>query len=373
MTRKNGEGRRRYRPRLAVAALRQSEAVLRAVLNGVQESIWVFKPDGTVIMGNATGKSRWANPERDILGHNFMEFTAPEVAMVRMEVLQRVVATGKVVEFSDERDGMHFQHTFCPVLDEHGRTILVATFSRDVTATRKADADLLATIAELERSNRELAQFAHLSSHDIQEPLRMIQAYSDLFGERYGEVLDERGRKYLAQIRQAASGMSGLVRGLLEYSQVGAGSRRVPVLGEEALAAALANLGAAIGESGAQVSWDPLPMVQADPLLFTQLLQNLIGNAIKFRRPGLPPRVRIGCRPEGGHWRLQVEDNGIGIDPVFQDKVFLIFQRLHGRDEFPGTGVGLAICKKIVDQHGGVIGFEPNRDGGCSFWFTWPR
>jgi light-regulated signal transduction histidine kinase (bacteriophytochrome) len=168
--------------------------------------------------------------------------------------------------------------------------------------------------------------------------------------------------------------MSSLVSDLLAYSRVGApDKKRQPASCQEAMDSSVANLRAAIEEARAKITHDALPTLKADPTQLTQLFQNLLGNAVKFRRDGVDPQIHVGCRREGGSWLFWVQDNGIGIDPKHRDKLFLIFQRLHGRDKYPGTGIGLAICKKIVEQHGGRIRIESRVGEGSTFWFTLPE
>jgi light-regulated signal transduction histidine kinase (bacteriophytochrome) len=168
--------------------------------------------------------------------------------------------------------------------------------------------------------------------------------------------------------------MSDLIRGLLDYSRVGGRNvTRQPTPCQKALDSALANLQTSLAESGARVTQDGLPTVTAEPTQLTQLFQNLIGNAVKFRPDGVAPAIHVGCRREGDRWLLSVKDNGIGIPPEFHEKVFLIFQRLHGRDKYAGTGIGLTICKKIVEGHGGKIWIESKPGEGSTFYFTLPK
>ncbi len=259
------------------------------------------------------------------------------------------------------------------------------TFSENDLSLMKAVADHVAVamvrmqterslrrmVSELERSNRELEQFAYISAHDLQEPLRQVRSYVQLVKERYGEKFDGKGAQCMGFIYEGANRMSALVTGLLAYSQIGGRDRkREKVACEAALMAALGDLKALIDESGAHITYDGLPTLPADNMQLVQLFENLVGNAIKFRRNGISPDVHIGCRRDGGKWLFWVKDNGIGIDPQYHEKVFLIFQRLHGLGKYAGTGIGLAICKKIVEQHGGRIWLESKADEGATFYFT---
>jgi signal transduction histidine kinase len=232
---------------------------------------------------------------------------------------------------------------------------------------------------ELRRSNAELEQFAYVASHDLQEPLRKVASFCQLLEKRYGDKLDERGTEYIAFAVDGAKRMQVLINDLLTFSRVGRlNATHTEVDLDAALDSALKNLAAAIDESGAQVIRppEPLPLVDGDPTLLAMLWQNLIGNAIKFRREGVAPGVDVECR-EGsgetaGYWVFTVSDNGIGIGVEFVDKVFVIFQRLHGRDAYSGTGIGLALCKKIVEHHGGLIWIDTSYTGGSRFVFTLP-
>jgi signal transduction histidine kinase len=232
---------------------------------------------------------------------------------------------------------------------------------------------------ELRRSNSELEQFAYVASHDLQEPLRKVASFCQLLEQRYADALDERGVEYIGFAVDGAKRMQVLINDLLTYSRVGRLTSTHQILELDAtLDAALANLATAIEESGARfVRGDrPLPEVVGDATLLTMLWQNLIGNAIKFRHQDRAPRIAVDCEPgagdHDGQWLVTVTDNGIGIPPEFVDKVFVIFQRLHGRDAYTGTGIGLAVCKKIVELHGGTIGIDTDTSNGARLWFTLP-
>ena len=236
-----------------------------------------------------------------------------------------------------------------------------------------------AQAVELRRSNAELEQFAYVASHDLQEPLRKVASFCQLLEQRYGSELDERGIEYIGFAVDGAKRMQVLINDLLTFSRVGrvrAASEIVDL--DTTLDAALGNLVVAMEESGARLirQGGPLPHVLGDATLLTMLWQNLIGNAVKFRREDRAPHIVIDCErgtgDHDGHWMFSVTDNGIGIAPEFAEKVFVIFQRLHGRDSYTGTGIGLAICKKIVELHGGSIGIDTGNSSGSRFWFTLP-
>jgi PAS domain S-box-containing protein len=232
--------------------------------------------------------------------------------------------------------------------------------------------ELQHTAAELERSNRDLEQFASAVSHDLKEPLRAMAGYASLLQSRYGEQFEGKAADYLAGTVAGAGRMQRLIDDLLSYSRVGSrGGVLRPTDAEAALAAAVANLRVVIEETGAELTHDPLPWVRSDPTQLVQLLQNLIANAVKFRGAEIP-RIHVGAAREAGQWRFWVRDNGIGIDPRFRERVFEIFQRLHPRSAYPGTGIGLAICKRIAERHGGRIWVESEPGRGATFFFTVP-
>ncbi|MFC9947583.1 sensor histidine kinase [Streptomyces pratensis] len=227
---------------------------------------------------------------------------------------------------------------------------------------------------ELRRSNSELEQFAYVASHDLQEPLRKVASFCQLLDKRYGSELDERGRQYIDFAVDGAKRMQVLINDLLTFSRVGRVQQSwKPVDLDAALDRALSNLTLAVEESGAVVvREDPLPELLGDSTSLTMVWQNLIGNAVKFRRTDVPCRITVGCVREGDDWHLTVADNGIGIAPEFADKVFIIFQRLHARDEYEGTGIGLSLCRKIIEFHGGRIWLDPEPAEGTLIHFTVP-
>ena len=241
----------------------------------------------------------------------------------------------------------------------------------DVTRRRLADRRMSRLLADLERSNAELQQFAYVASHDLQEPLRMVSSYLGLIEKRYGDRLDHTALEFIGFAIDGAHRMQNLINDLLEYSRVGTrGKPLTPTDAGAVLGAALENLQIAVQDSGATVHCGPMPHVLADEGQLLRLFQNLIGNALKYHRPGVAPEVRVTAQQVDGLWRFSVSDNGIGIEPQYYDRVFMIFQRLHTRQEYSGTGIGLAICKKIVERHRGRIWVESEPGVGSTFLFT---
>ncbi|MBO0676107.1 CHASE3 domain-containing protein [Mycolicibacterium sp. S2-37] len=249
----------------------------------------------------------------------------------------------------------------------------------ELESSRAAQQALDEQTVELRRSNAELEQFAYVASHDLQEPLRKVASFCQLLEKRYGDKLDERGTEYIRFAVDGAKRMQVLINDLLTFSRVGRlGAEHGEVALDATLDEALTNLAVAIEDSDAEVvrPEQPLPTIAGDPTLLTMLWQNLVGNAIKFRRPDTAPRIAIECERGSGDradfWVLTVSDNGIGIAPEFSEKVFVIFQRLHGRDVYSGTGIGLALCKKIVEYHGGTIWIDTSHTEGTRFFMTLP-
>ena len=239
--------------------------------------------------------------------------------------------------------------------------------------TVEADRILQEQAAELTRSNAELEQFAYVASHDLQEPLRVITGYVNLLEERYGDRIDQDGREFIAFTTDAVHRMRMLINDLLDYSRVESdGNPFEHVDCNRALSNALADLGVSIQETGAEITSDPLPEFSGDPVQISQLLENLIANAIKFRQDDESPKIHVSCHRNDTNWQLSVSDNGIGIRPRYQDRIFGMFKRAHKRSKYPGTGIGLAMCSKIVERHGGTIWVESEVDEGSTFHFTIP-
>ena len=241
------------------------------------------------------------------------------------------------------------------------------------TKRRKAQHELQETAAKLARSNADLEQFAYVASHDLKEPLRAISGSVQILQERYSQSLDRTADEVIRHTVDGANRMQTLIDDLLAYSRL---TTREAVLSatnlQETLDEALVNLEHSIRESKALITHDKLPTVHADPIQLLQVFQNLISNAIKYRSQRTP-KIHIGAEDKGGEWLISISDNGIGIAPQYAERIFRIFQRLHTRKEYSGTGIGLAICKKIIERHGGRIWVESELDEGSSFNFTLPK
>ena len=247
---------------------------------------------------------------------------------------------------------------------------------QELATSRAAQASVDAHAAELARSNAELEQFAYVASHDLQEPLRKVASFCQLLQRRYSEQLDDKANQYIGFAVDGANRMQTLINDLLAFSRVGRiHDGYAPVDLERLWSATEDALSVGIAETGAVLEHDPLPTVTGDATQLGMLVQNLVTNAVKFRAPDREPRISLSCRPDEAEdlWRFAFADNGIGIEPEYAERVFVIFQRLHTRDAYPGNGIGLAMCKKIVEFHGGTIAIDPQYSGGTRILFTLPR
>ncbi len=360
-------------------ALKENEAKLRTITETMRDGLVMIDDEGRVALMNPAAEQLLGYKSDELLGKVFHEIVAPE----RYRPLYRKkfpgfarTGTGAAVGKTIELEALRKDGTEVPVelslsaLNWQGRWYGVGVM-RDITERRAAEKALAEKAEELRRSNQELERFAYVASHDLQEPLRMVGSYVGLLARRYKGKLDKDADEFINYAVDGVTRMQRLINDLLTYSRVGTRGREpVPTASGEVLKRALLNLKVAIEEKNARITWDePLPVVMADDRQLEQLFQNLIGNAIKFNCQPVP-EVKIGAEKRNGVWVFRVEDNGIGIDPKFSEKVFEIFQRLHTREEYPGTGIGLAVCKKIVERHGGKIWFESEPGKGTTFYFT---
>jgi PAS domain S-box-containing protein len=362
----------------AETRLAQLESRYRGLLEAAPDAMVVVNQAGDIVLVNAQAEKRFGYHRDELLGkqiatiipQGFAERLVADARRSVADALAQRIGTG--IELSGRRkDGSEFpiEIMLSPLTSAEG--ILVTAAIRDITTRKAADAQLLQYVRELNRSNEELGQFAYVASHDLQEPLRMVASYTQLLSRRYKGKLDADADEFIAYAVDGASRMQQLIKDLLEYSQVATKGRElIETSSEKSLQQALLNLRGAIAESGAAVTSDPMPMVLADEAQLVQLFQNLIGNAIKYRRVGTP-QVHISAAKDADQsWTCSVRDNGLGIEPQYFDKIFGMFQRLHKREEFAGTGIGLAICKKIVDRHGGSISVESRPGMGSTFRFV---
>lgn len=406
----------------AIAARRQAERVnsdLRkerdftaAILENTGALVTVLDREGRITRFNRACEETTGYTQAEVLGHVFWELLVP------LEDIPDVIKVWTSLR-SGHFPNQHENHWITKngqqrliawsntaIAREDGTVEFVIATGVDITARTMAEQEFLRTARELARSNKDLEQFAHVTSHDLKEPLRMVTGFTSLLKERCAGRLDSKALEYIGLASEAAGRMQRMVDDLLAYARAGRANTVEPVDINVVVDSALQNLKMAIDESGAMITRDPLPTLSGHAPGLTQLFQNLIGNAIKFRSHGTRPEIHIGTKrmPEQEHpspgsrkgntvvqmpdsgsltlqnyhgsqsafWLFSVRDNGIGIDPRFMDRIFMIFQRLHTRDEYPGSGVGLAICKKIVEQHGGHIWVDSTPGKGSVFSFTLP-
>jgi PAS domain S-box-containing protein len=284
----------------------------------------------------------------------------------------RAALGGAEQQFEIEVHDVVYEVHIAPLRGDDGRAIGAVAVARDITALREAQRGLEERAGELERSNAELAEFAYVASHDLSEPLRTITAYLRLLQRRHGEALGSEADAYVKRAIDGAERLHTLIDDLLTYSRVGRSERAIEPVDTAAIVAAIAANVTATREPTPLIEWNGLPTVPGEKRALTQLLQNLISNAVKFVPEGTVPEVRLSAEFEAGAWRFAVDDNGIGIDPRQAERIFGMFQRLHTREAFPGTGIGLAVARKVVEGHGGRIWAEPRPAGGTRMAFTLP-
>jgi PAS domain S-box-containing protein len=371
--------------RLAERKLQQSEALYRSIGESIDYGVWVCDPDGRNTYASESFLRMAGITQEQCSNLGWGSVLHPDDADRTIAAWQECVRTGGIWDVEHRIRGVDGQwHDVLargvPVRNERGEITCWAGINLDIGrlkqaehALRENEERLRGMIEELHRSNKELEQFAYVASHDLQEPLRMVTAFTGLLADRYRGQLDARADKYIASALEGATRMQKLIDALLAYSRLGGKTVGPPVTNAaEALRNALGNLEESLAAAGAKVTADALPTVAADGSQLAQVFQNLIGNCVNYRRKDVVLEIHVGAERRQGEWLLSVRDNGIGIDPQYFDRIFEIFQRLHGRQEYPGTGVGLAICRKVVERHGGRIWVESRPGQGSTFAFTIP-
>ncbi len=361
-------------------SLRNSEERFRLMASGIKDYANVMlDPEGLVVSWNEGAERTKGYRAEEIIGQPFSRFyPAEDIHNGKPDrELARATESGS---FEDEgwrvrKDGTRFlaNVVITALRDENGRLRGFGKITRDITERKRSEEQLGKTMAELKRSNDDLEQFAYVASHDLQEPLRMVASYTQLLAQRYKGCLDSDADEFIAYAVDGCNRMQALIQDLLSYSRAGASTKAIYRTScEDALAQAVRNLQATIEASKAIVDHDPLPAINTDGTQLVQVFQNLIANAIKYRGAELPHVHVSATREAGKEWIFSVHDNGMGIEPQYFDRIFVIFQRLHGQKEYQGTGIGLAMCKKIVDRLGGRIWVESQLTKGSTFYFALP-
>jgi PAS domain S-box-containing protein len=368
--------------------LQKAEQKFRSLLEAAPDAMVMCRQSGEVVLVNSRTESLFGYSRSDLLG-NDIHLLVPDweyqIRLVPDEDISKARSSGERELHAVRSDGTGFpvEISFSPLQTEEG--ILITSAIRDITDRRRAEEQIrelntylenrvLERTEELLRSNDELAQFAYAASHDLQEPLRTISIYTELLVKRYRGRFEGDADLFIEHITTNARRMGLLIRDLLDFSRVDSrGSDHFTLTScDAALDEALANLRIPIQESNAVISRDPLPAISGDPVQLIRVFQNLISNAIKYRGRELP-RIELRAEPRDHEWLFAVQDNGIGIEPDYTEKIFGIFKRLHAQGEHPGNGMGLAICRKIINRHGGRIWVESEPGRGSKFCFTLPK
>lgn len=354
--------------------LRDSEELAKTLMNATDDAAVLMDRDGVILAANEAFAGRFGGHAESLVGQSVFALLPPALARDRRALFDRVLAEGRPLHTHDRYDGRAMDNRIYPVATQ-GSLVQVAVFSRDVTQAREAAERIDKALADLARSNTELEQFAYVASHDLRQPLRMVSSYLGLIGKRLGPALEDETKEFLSYAIDGARRMDRLILDLLDYSRTGrddAPFKPLPLA--EAVAEVLLNLEVAIREVDGVVTIEgELPTVAGNRGELLRLFQNLIGNAVKYRSPERPPQVVVGARPDGRDWLLWVRDNGIGIAAADYERAFRLFQRVVANDAYEGTGIGLAVCRKIVEHHGGRIWIESTPGDGSTFFFTLPR
>ena len=350
------------------AALQQSDERFRTVMDNAPIILTAFDTDGIFTLAEGRALAARGRASADMVGRSAFEFYAET-----QSILDRIHGTlsGEIGSFTTDKNGVALETSYIPLWDADGTIKGGISLSIDVTARVRAEQALRDIQRDLERSNAELQQFAYVASHDLQEPLRTIASYLQLIAQRYKGQLDDDADVFIQFAVDGAKRMQALIKAVLQYSQVGNSTDGWTSVDSHFIVASVVDsLRAHIAALHARVTWDALPTIVGDPNGLSQLFQNLIGNALKFCSED--PTVHIGVVRENDEWTFSIQDNGIGIAPDHLERVFGMFQRLHTREEYEGTGIGLATCKKIVERHGGRIWVESELGHSTTFFFTLP-
>jgi PAS domain S-box-containing protein len=349
-----------------------------ALLDLAHDSIFVRDTNNRIAFWNKGAALKYGWTAEQAIGrvaHELLSTVFPvPFEQIQSQLLAQGHWDGELIHTCAKRSRITVASRWALQCDLLGQPRATLEINNDVTERKLSEVCLAKTLEDLKRSNGELQQFAYVASHDLQEPLRMVASFTELLAKRYHGQLDADADEFISYAVDGCNRMQALIQDLLAYSRAGAETRELHEISSEgALRAALDSLAGAVRENAAVVTHDPLPLLTADHSQLSQVFQNLISNAIKYRGSE-PPCVHVSASKNGHRrWTFSVRDNGIGIDPQYFERIFIIFQRLHGRDKFKGTGIGLAICKKIVERMGGNIWVESEPQKGSTFYFALPE
>ena len=359
--------RRREKSGLQILSTAVEQSPVSVMITDVKGNIEYVNPHFTAVAGYSPEEAAGKNPRILKSGLQGREFYRD---------LWTTITSGRewTGEFHNKKKNgeLYWEKAkISPIKNKDGVITHFVALKEDVTALKLAEEALKRHTEELERSNRELEQFAYVASHDLQEPLRIVAGYVQLLSRRYKGKLDEKAEEFISFALDATKRMQALISDLLAYSRIGAGGKDFGSVDmEKVLDSTLLDLNPALSERGAEVTRSPLPSVKGDEPQLKRLFQNLIGNAVKYCSE--MPRIHVSAEKKADSWLFSIRDNGIGIAPRHHDRIFQIFQRLHAKNEYSGTGIGLAICKKVVENHGGRIWVESEAEKGSTFYFTIP-
>ncbi|MGB9980181.1 PAS domain S-box protein [Methanobacterium sp.] len=363
----------------AEEALRDSELKFRKLFNQATDmlSLTELNDEGTInkyIEVNKAAYKRLGYTKDELLNMSPLDIYLDTSTLFKMMPVMFENGFSIAENVQIAKDGRHIPVELNTTLFKLGGKNIVLSISRDITKRKEREQQLNEIIKELERSNEELQSFAYITSHDLQEPLRTIASFAQLIERRYKGKLDPDADEFIEFMVDGASRMKEMILGLLDYSRVGTrGHEFTDFEAETALKYALSNLGSAISEVNAEITYDPLPIIFADRDQIIRVFQNLVGNAIKFRREGVQPEIHISAQKKGNEYIFSVRDNGIGLEEQYSDKIFEVFKRLHSIGEYQGAGIGLAVVKRIIDRHGGRIWVESELGKGSTFYFVIPN
>lgn len=360
----------------AEEALRKSESRYKTLVDNLPQKVFLKDRNMVYVSCNRSFARDLGIDIEEFGGKTDFDFFPKELADQYRADDKRIMESGATEEFDEgyikDEQGLIVHTVKTPIRDENGEVVGLLGIFWDITEERLAEEKLKKTLEDLERSNKELEQFAYVASHDMQEPLRMVSSYTQLLERRYKDKLDTDANEFIAYAVDGANRMQRLIQDLLAFSRVSSrGKSLTPTDCNAVLGTVRINLSVAIEENNARVTHDELPIVMADDTQLVQVFENLIGNAIKFHSEE-PPRIHVSAEKNKKEWIFSIRDNGKGIDPQYHERIFVIFQRLQGKGEYPGTGIGLAICKRIIERHGGRIWVESEPEKGSIFYFTIP-